>query len=104
MRGGKAADCHHGGEMIDPDDRMAKAGQKALAECCRHPTAHHVVSKGWLGQQDQGDKCSKTDRFALMDSAPRSSLAARAWLDIPCPAPDKPLPTKRRNGPCQTIS
>ena len=45
MRGGKAADRHHGGEMIEADDRMAEPGQEAFGEGRRHPAAHHVMRK-----------------------------------------------------------
>ena len=46
MRGGKTADRHHGGEMIEADHRMAEPGQDAFAEGRRHAAAHHVMREG----------------------------------------------------------
>ena len=58
MRGGKAADRHHRGEMVDADHRMAEAGQQALGERRRHAAAHQVMGEGRLGgEENNGRQC-----------------------------------------------
>ncbi len=51
MRGGEAADRHYGGEMIEPDNRMAEPGQQPIGEGRRHAAAHEMMGEGRLGHQ-----------------------------------------------------
>jgi len=81
MGGGEAPGRHHGGEMIEPDDRMTESGQDAFAERRRHTPTHEVVREGGLGQ---AYKCGNREKQAADDA--HRSLSARAKLSLPAEA------------------
>ena len=56
MHGGDAAHRHHGGKMIEADDRVTEAGQHAFAEGRRDPAAHHMMGKRIAGAERQGQE------------------------------------------------
>ena len=56
MRGGETADRHHGGEMVEADDRMAESGKNALAEGRRRVPAHQVMGEGRRAAECQHDQ------------------------------------------------
>jgi hypothetical protein len=56
VRCGEAADRHHGGKMVEADDRMAEAGQQPLPERRGLTTAHDVMRKGGVGNGESGER------------------------------------------------
>ncbi len=79
MRGGKAADRDHGGEMIDADHRMAEAGQDALAEGGGDFAAHQVMGEGRFGGGEQRQRKSKPRNSTVHDAfLPNAELSPAA--------------------------
>ena len=56
MRGGEAADCHNGGEMIQADNRMAEPREDSLSKGCRRAATHQVMREGRRVAERQHDQ------------------------------------------------